>query len=67
MDEEEILKAIERVSEREENQERVNFQKLEVGTVSKRMVWLTVLNGAEEEYDRVCIHRDTLGDAAATR
>lgn len=64
---EEILKAIERVSEREENQERANVQMLEVGIVSKRMVGLTVLNGAEEEYDRVCIHWDTPGDAAATR
>ena len=67
MDEEEILKAIERVSEREENQERVNVQKLEVVIVSKRMVGLTVLNGAEEEYDRVCIHWDTLGNTAATK
>lgn len=67
MDEEEILKAIERVSEREENQVRVKFQKLEVVIASKRMVGLTVLSGAEEEYDRVCIHWDTLGNAAATR
>ena len=31
------------------------------------MVGLTVLSGAEEEYGRVCIHWDTLGDAVATR
>lgn len=37
---------------------RVNVQKLEVGIVSKRMVGLTVLNGAEE-YDRFCIHWDS--------